>query len=69
VTITVKPTTACVHPVFELAAAPQALTQVELGGRPLAADEYAWDGRTLWLNSTLREATTLRLTFGDSPER
>jgi len=29
----------------------------------------AWDGRTLWLNHTLREQTTLRLTFGASPER
>jgi hypothetical protein len=42
---------------------------MELDGRPLAATEYAWDGRTLWLNCTLREETILRLTFGDSPER
>jgi len=69
VTITVKPTTACVHPVFELAAAPKRLTQVDLGGRPLATTEYAWDGRTLWLNNTLREETTVRLTFGESPAR
>ncbi|MCU0959107.1 MAG: hypothetical protein MUF48_03300 [Pirellulaceae bacterium] len=65
VTIIVKPATACVHPVFELTAAPRTLKQLELGGRPLAAKQYAWDGHTLWLNCTLREETALRLTFGD----
>lgn len=69
VTLTIKPATPCVHPVFELAAAPKTLTQVELGGRRLVANEFAWDGRTFWLNATLRDATNLRLTFGDMLER
>lgn len=65
VTIKVKPSTACVHPVFELEEAPKTLARAELDGRILAADEYAWDGRTLWLDATLARDTTLRLTFGD----
>jgi hypothetical protein len=36
---------------------------VELNGRQLAATDYAWDGRVLWLNATLRDESTLRLTF------
>ena len=63
VTITVKPTTACVHPVFELDAAPAVLSRVELGGRLLDASEYAWDGRLLWFNDTLRDETRIKLTW------
>ena len=64
VTIQIKPAAACVNPVFELAAAPQTLAQVELGGRLLDAKEYAWDGRTLWINATLTVETPLHLVFG-----
>ena len=65
VSLTIKPTTPCVHPVFELQGAPKMLSRVELGSRVLAANDYAWDGRTLWLNNTLRDDVTLRLTFSD----
>lgn len=65
VTLTVKPTSACVHPVFELEHAPQALSAVEMGGRRLDSSEYAWDGRLLWLNSTLRDETRITLTFSE----
>jgi hypothetical protein len=65
VSLTIKPTTPCVHPVFELQGAPKMLSRVELGSRVLAANDYAWDGRTLWLNITLRDEATLRLTFSD----
>ena len=64
VTIAIKPATACVNPVFELAAAPQTLAQVQLAGRLLDAKEYAWDGQTLWINATLTQAAQLRLVFG-----
>ena len=57
------------HPVFELHQAPQTLKHVELNGRVLAANDYAWDGRTFWLNTTLRHETTLRLVFGNHPQR
>ena len=63
------PTTPCVHPVFELHQAPKTLARVELNRRPLPANDYAWDGRTLWLNATLREKTSLRLVFGDHHQR
>jgi hypothetical protein len=65
VSLTIKPTTPCVHPVFELQGAPKMLSRVELGSRVLAANDYAWDGRTLCLNNTLRDEATLRLTFSD----
>jgi hypothetical protein len=63
VTLTIKPTTPCVHPVFELPGAPKILARVELNGRELAATDYAWDGRVFWLNATLRKQTQLRLEF------
>ena len=63
VTLTIKPTTPCVHPVFELQNAPRTLSSVELNGRELTATDYAWDGRVLWLNATLREQTQLWLEF------
>ena len=65
VTLMINPSTPCVHPVFELQNAPKTLAVVELNGRPLAASDYAWDGRVLWLNTTLRSATTLRLKFAE----
>ena len=69
VSLTITPSTPCVHPVFELQNAPQTLSRVELNGRELAATDYAWDGHTLWLNAMLRNATLLRLKFGDLPPR
>jgi hypothetical protein len=65
VSLTIKPTTPCVHPVLELHKAPKTLARIELDGRELTAADYAWDGRTLWLNTTLRRETKLRLTFRD----
>ena len=65
VTLMINPSTPCVHPVFELQNAPKTLAVVELNGRPLAATEFAWDGHVLWLNATLRSATTLRLKFAE----
>jgi len=64
VTIAVNPAAACVNPVFELAAAPKTLAQVELDGRLLDSKDYAWDGRTLWINATLTQDAQLRLVFG-----
>ncbi len=66
ITLTITPSTSCVHPVFELQNAPKILSLVELNGRELAATDYAWDGRVLWLNATLREPTNLCLTFHES---
>jgi hypothetical protein len=63
VSLTLKPATPCVHPVFELQGAPKILARVELNGRELAAADYAWDGRALWLNATLRKQAQLRLEF------
>jgi hypothetical protein len=65
VSLTIKPATACVHPVFEFRDAPRTLSRVELDERMLSANDYAWDGRTLWLNHTLRHEAALRLTFSE----
>jgi hypothetical protein len=69
VSLTITLTTPCVHPVFELHQAPKTLTRIELNGQALAAHDYAWDGRTLWLNTTLRGETSLRLMFGEQSAR
>ena len=66
VSLMITPSTSCVHPVFELQNAPKTPPEVELNGRPLTATDYAWDGHVLWLNTTLRSATTLRMTFPDN---
>jgi len=63
VSLTITPSTPCVHPVFELQDAPQTLSRVELNGHELAATDYAWDGRVFWLNATLRKQNQLRLEF------
>ncbi len=65
VVIRIKPADRCVNPVFELTDAPKALLSVRLSDRPLSRDQYAWDGRTLWLNANINEPTTLELQFGD----
>ncbi len=69
VTLKVKPATPCVHPVLELYEAPKTLARVELNGRELTATDYAWDGHTLWLNTTLRGEATLRLAFIDQASK
>jgi len=64
VTITVKPTVKCINPVFELSGTPGPLDRVTLAGRPLKAKEYAWDGKTLWLNADIEKVEQIRLEFG-----
>ncbi len=68
VTMRVKPAPVCVNPVFELSNAPGVIRRVELAGQPLAAEQYAWDGRTLWLDATLSQPQVLRLEFGSAHE-
>ncbi len=64
VTIAIKPTGCCVNPVFELRGAPKRLVSVRLGDRALDRKQYAWDGKTLWLDAVLSQPTVLRLEFG-----
>jgi hypothetical protein len=66
VTIGLRPAVVCVNPVFELVQAPKSLRRVELDARPLAAKDYAWDGKTLWLAATIDRPASLRLVFNDS---
>lgn len=63
VTITIKPAEVCVNPVFELNGAAGKLIGVSLDRRKLTSDQFAWDGRTLWLGTDIGSETTLRLDF------
>ena len=67
VTIAVEPHAVCVNPVFELSGAAKKLSGVQLDDRALEASEYAWDGRTLWINATLRQETQIRLSQREEP--
>ncbi len=66
VSITIKPSSPCVNPVFEFEGAPAGGARVVLAGRPLDPSRYAWDGRTLWLDATIAAPTELGVTFGAS---
>lgn len=63
VTLKLRPAGVCVNPVFEIRNAPSRLSRVVLNGSSLSRDNWAWDGKTLWLNMTLNEPATLRLAF------
>jgi hypothetical protein len=65
VTIKIKPRTACVNPVFELIGAEGKLLEARLGDRRLEPNQYAWDGKTLWIDATLTQNTPLRLAFAE----
>ena len=55
--ITIKPRTPCVNPVFELATPREATLRSALGGNARRRADYAWDGRTLWLDATIDTPT------------
>ena len=67
-TIGLTPATPCVNPVFELSRAREGAGASRVGRAPLAAKDYAWDGKTLWLNATLARPAQLRLVFDGSPD-
>jgi hypothetical protein len=59
----VKPSIPCVNPVFELLNAPRGGITVSLANEVLPERRYAWDGRTLWLDATIKAPAELRVTF------
>jgi hypothetical protein len=63
INLTIHPESICVNPVFEVRNAPARLARVTLNDSSVAARDYAWDGKTLWLDATLRESTKLHLDF------
>ena len=55
------------NPVFEFDQAPNDLTGVTLDGKPLAADSYAWDGKTLWVKASIdKQGAKIAMRFGRS---
>jgi hypothetical protein len=68
ITVTIRPSTPCVNPVFELEGiAPGARPRILLAGQALDPSRFAWDGQTLWLDATITAQTELRLTFDPLP--
>ncbi len=62
-TLTITPHGWCMNPVFEIANAPKSIRTITLAGQPLGADQYAWDGKTLWVQAALYQPAELRLAF------
>jgi len=62
--IQLKPRIKCVNPVFELLGAPGGSLTIRRDGAKMSPDSYAWDGRTLWLDATIKEPAELDLVFG-----
>jgi hypothetical protein len=65
VQITTNPGPPCVNPVFEFKGAPPGGVTVSLRDHPIDEEHYAWDGRVLWLDTTIESATQLVVTFGN----
>ena len=61
--ITLKPSVRYINPVFELSGGSKNLASVVLGNRSLKPAEYAWDGKTLWVNADIDTTTPLKLEF------
>jgi len=67
VTIKVRPQIECVNPVFELLGAPTGSLRITRDGARIDPNKYAWDGRTLWLDATIKAPTELVLEFKSLP--
>lgn len=65
VAILIKPDKWCVNPVFEFKDAPGKLLKVKLENQALTPDQYAWDGKTLWLKAKINQPETLELNFSE----
>lgn len=66
IAIAIKPQAACVNPIFELIGAPGGKLSIERDGVALKPEAFAWDGRTLWLDATIAEPSTVKLNFDES---
>ena len=65
--IKLKPIAHTMNPVFEFDQAPKDLASVTLDGKPLAADSYAWDGKTLWIRASIdKQGAKIAVRFGQS---
>jgi len=64
VTITFKPESPCVNPVFELLNAPGRLQKISIDSQELLASDYKWTGSTLWLNRLMKQRACLAMSFG-----
>src|SRR5205085_7143326 len=60
-TITLKPVSRCVNPVLELTSVPGKLSSVSVDNHPIPKNDYAWDGHTLWVNTTVDKPARLTL--------
>lgn len=65
VKVKINPVEWCVNPVFELKNAPKNLNHIKLGGEVLAANQYAWDGNTLWIKARFNQPQIVDLEFSE----
>ncbi len=63
IAITIKPKYWCINPVFELKNTSGKLMKVKLGNEVLQSDDYAWDGKTLWVKTNINKPSILELNF------
>ncbi len=65
VALTVKPGALYVNPVFEWLQPRAGEMELEIDGRPVEHERFAWDGRLLWLNATIKRPTKIRVRWAD----
>ncbi|MFT3946137.1 MAG: hypothetical protein QM763_04105 [Agriterribacter sp.] len=63
--IRIQPVRWTVNPVFEIAGGAKQIQSIKIGDKNLAADEYRWDGKTLWVKTALQEPTNLSIGFSE----
>jgi hypothetical protein len=65
VEIAIQPTVAVINPVFEIDSPMRKIRSIRLNGEAVRAEDYAWDGGTLWLRSRIEKPVTLAIQLGN----
>jgi len=65
VEIAIQPTVAIINPVFEIDSPMPKVRSIWLNGEAVRGEDYAWDGRTLWLRSRIEKPVTLAIQLGN----
>lgn len=63
INIKLKPIQWTINPVFEISGSNKNIMSITMDDKPLSKNDYAWDGKTLWIQATLSKPTNLRLEF------
>jgi len=63
--IAIHPTVAVINPVFEIDSPMKKVRSIALNGQSLRAEDYAWDGGTLWIRNRIEKPITLSVQLGN----